>query len=116
MQQFRAADGRLVMDEKSIDHEHRSILKVTKLLKGLDLAEKEIALSILSNILKIYIEVAPNRSIEVHQEEDEGEPGFTVGTNGPELQIFIPRHAPGRHGDGIHSLVATMSDGTPAWT
>jgi hypothetical protein len=31
------------MDEKPIDHER--ILKVTKLLKGLDLAEKEIATS-----------------------------------------------------------------------
>ena len=36
------------MDEKPIDHAR--ILKVAKLLKGLDLAEKEIALSILSNI------------------------------------------------------------------
>ena len=38
------------MDEKLIDHAR--ILKVAKLLKGLDLAEKEIALSILSNILQ----------------------------------------------------------------
>src|SRR5215467_6990694 len=67
------------MDEKPIDHER--ILKITKLLKGLDLAEKEIALSILSNILTVYVEVAPNRSIAVRQEEDEDEPGFTVSTN-----------------------------------
>jgi len=88
------------MDEKPIDHER--ILKVTKLLKGLDLAEKEIALSILSNILTVYVEVAPNRSIAVRLEEDEDEPGFTVGTNGPELQIFIPRRALDPHGDGVH--------------
>lgn len=88
------------MDEKPIDHER--ILKVTKLLKGLDLSEKEMALSILSNILTVYVEVAPNRSIAVRQEEDEEEPGFTVGTNGPELQIFIPRRALDPQGDGVH--------------
>ena len=37
--------------------------------------------------------MAPNRTIAVRQEEDEDEPGFTVGTNGPELRIFIPRRA-----------------------
>ena len=88
------------MDEKPIDHAR--ILKVTKLLKGLDLTEKEIALSILSNILTVYVEVAPNRSIAVRQEEDEDEPGFTVGTNGPELQIFIPRRALDPHGGKVH--------------
>ena len=88
------------MDEKPIDHAR--ILKVTKLLKGLDLSEKAIALSILSNILTVYVEVAPNRSIAVRQEEDEDEPGFTVGINGPELQIFIPRRALDPHGDGVH--------------
>ena len=90
------------MDEKPIDHEHRSILKVTKLLKDLDPTEKEIALRILGNILTVYVEVAPNRSIAVRQEEDEDGPGFTVGTNGPELQIFIPRRALDPHGDGVH--------------
>jgi hypothetical protein len=88
------------MDEKPIDHER--ILKVTRLLKGLDLAEKEIALRILSNILTIYVEVAPNRSIAVRQDEDEDEPGFIVGTNGPELQIFIPRRALDPQSDGVH--------------
>ena len=41
------------MDEKPIDHAR--ILKVTKLLKGLDLGKKEIALRILSNIPTVHL-------------------------------------------------------------
>ena len=36
-------------------------------LKGLDLAEKEIALSILGNILTVYVEVGSNQLIAVRQ-------------------------------------------------
>src|SRR5262249_13692265 len=101
------------MDEKPIDHEHRSILKVTKLLKDLDPTEKEIALRILGNILTVYVEVAPNRSIAVRQEEDEDGPGFTVGTNGPELQISPPAGALVPPVDGVPYLAATMSTAPP---
>ena len=79
------------MTEKPIDHER--IFRITKLLKGLDLEDKEIALSVLSNILTINVQVGDNQTIVIEQQEVGGEPGFTVANNGRGLQIFIPRDA-----------------------
>jgi hypothetical protein len=83
--------GRNLMAEQPMDHER--ILRVSKLVKGLDLEEKLIALSILGNILTIYVQTGRNRSIAVEQQELGGEPGYTVAINGPGLQIIIPRAA-----------------------
>jgi hypothetical protein len=80
-----------VMAEQPIDHER--ILRVSKLVKSLDLEDKLIALSILSNILTIYVQTGRNRSIAVEHQEHGGEPGYTVAINGPGLQIIIPRAA-----------------------
>ena len=79
------------MTEKPIDHERN--FRITKLLKGLDLEDKEIALSVLSNILTINVQVGDNQTIVIEQQEVGGEPGFTVANNGRGLQIFIPRDA-----------------------
>jgi hypothetical protein len=79
------------MTDTPIDHQR--ILRVSKILKSFDLEDKAIALTILSNILTVYVETGTNRSIAVTQQEDEDEPGFTVATHGPGLQLFIPREA-----------------------
>jgi hypothetical protein len=79
------------MTEQQIDHER--ILRVSKLLKGLDLEDKLVALNILSNILTIYVQIGRNTSIAIPQQEEGSEPGYTVAIDGPGLQIIIPRAA-----------------------
>jgi hypothetical protein len=79
------------MTNEPIDHER--ILKITRILKGFDLKEKQTALGILSNVLTVFVEITPKRTIAVTQQEADDEPGFTVAINGPGLQIFIPRDA-----------------------
>jgi hypothetical protein len=86
----RALNAEPVMD-KPIDHER--IRKVMQALKSFDLDDKEIALSILSNILAIHIHVDNKKSIVIEQQEAGGEPGFTVTNTGRGLQIHIPREA-----------------------
>jgi hypothetical protein len=85
------------MAEQPIDHER--ILRVSKFVKGLDLEDKLVALSILSNILTIYVQTGRNTSIAVEQQEHGGEPGYTVAINGRGLQIIIPRAALEREPD-----------------
>ena len=77
--------------EKPIDHER--VRKVMQTLKSFDLDDKEIALSILSNILAIHIHVSEKNIIVVEQQEAGGEPGFTVTNTGRGLQIRIPRES-----------------------
>jgi hypothetical protein len=79
------------MTEQPIDHER--ILRVSKLLKALDLDDKLMALNVLSNILTIYVQTGRNTSIAIERQEVDGEPGYTVAINGPGLQIIIPRAA-----------------------
>ena len=79
------------MTEQPIDHER--ILRVSKLLKALDLDDKLMALNVLSNILTIYVQTGRNTSIAIERQEVDGEPGYTVSINGPGLQIIIPRAA-----------------------
>jgi hypothetical protein len=77
--------------DKPIDHER--IRKVMQALKSFDLADKEIALGILSNILTIQVHVGNKKSIVIEQQEADGEPAFTVTNTGRGLQIHIPREA-----------------------
>ena len=79
------------MTDKPIDHER--VLRITNVLKEFDLGDKEVALTILSNILKVYIGTASNKSIIVTQQEAGGKPGFTIANDGRGLQLFIPRQA-----------------------
>ena len=77
--------------DKPIDHER--VRKVMQTLKGFDLHDKEIALNILSSILTIHLHVSEKNSIVVEQQEEGGEPGFTITNTGHGLQIHIPREA-----------------------
>ena len=76
------------MADKVVDHERA--LRVTKAMKAFDMADKEMALSILANTLIVQVEVQSNRWVGVQQQEVGGEPGYKVGLEGGALVLRVP--------------------------